>query len=411
MVLHDVSERVDTVVVGAGQAGLATSYFLTQRGIEHLVLERGLVGETWRSQRWDGFFLNTPNWSLQLPGGEYGGDEPDAFSSRDAMVSYVDGYARAIGAPVREGVTVSRLRPHDRGFELETTAGPLAARSVVVATGAFRQPTASPLRAPFPPGAFHLHTSEYRNPEQLPEGAVLIVGSGQSGCQIAEELLQAGRRVYLSVGRCPWFPRRLYGRDVTYWAIALGLADDRVESLPSPAARLACNPTVSGNDGGHDCNPRTLAAAGAVLLGRIERCEDGIAHTSPELAETLAAGDAFVEQLRTRAEEHIRSSGLDLPEDPPAEPPPRVPEPPRELDLRAAGIGTVLWANGFRPDLSWIDLPLADEQGWPRQQDGLTEYPGLAFVGLQWLRKRKSALLFGVGEDADHVVARLAEAR
>jgi putative flavoprotein involved in K+ transport len=406
-----MAERVDTVVIGAGQAGLATSYFLTQHGREHVVLERGRVGEAWRSARWDGFYLNTPNWSLRLPGGEYDGDEPDAFSSRDEMVSYMDGYARTIGAPVREGVAVSRLRGGDGGFALETSEGPLAAQSVVVATGAFQKPTASPLGAALPAGVVQLHTSEYRNPGQLPEGAVLVIGSGQSGCQIAEELLQAGRRVYLSVGRCPWFPRRLYGHDITHWAIALGLSDDRVESLPSPAARLACNPTVSGNDGGHDCNPRTLATGGAVLLGRVERCEHDVAYAATGIDESLAAGDAFAEQLRTRVEEHIRANGLDMPEEAPAEPPSAVPDPPRTLDLRAAGLGTVLWANGFRPDLSWIDLPLADEQGWPRQRDGLTEYPGLAFVGVQWLRKRKSALLFGVGEDAELVAEQLPDRR
>jgi putative flavoprotein involved in K+ transport len=213
--------------------------------------------------------------------------------------------------------------------------------------------------------------------------------------------------VYLSVGACPWFPRQLYGRDIAHWVIEVGLADDRVEDLPSPAARLGCNPTASGNDGGHDCNPRTLSAAGAVLAGRVLRCEDGTVYTGPGLAESLEAGDAFVARLRGLVDEHIRANGLDVPEEPASEPPAALPDPPLEIDLRGAGIRTVVWANGFRPDLSWIDLPLADDQGWPRQRDGLTEFPGLAFVGLHWLRKRKSALLLGVGEDAEVVVAGL----
>ena len=406
-----MSERIDTVVVGAGQAGLATSRHLTQLGVEHVVLERGRVGETWRSERWDGFYLNTPNWTLQLPGGEYTGDRPDDFMPLAGMIEYMDGYARAVGAPVRERVEAERLRPRDGGFTLETSSGSIDAERVVVATGAFQRPTLPPAGVGLPSEVFQLHTSRYRNPESLPEGAVLIVGSGQSGCQIGDELLAAGRRVYLAVGRCPWFPRRLRGRDIIHWALATGLMDDRVENLPSPAARLACNPAVSGNDGGHDCNARTLAANGAVLLGRLEGCAGPRIRCREDLHESLAAGDAFVAGLLARVDEHIRAEGVDAPEDPPAGPPAPLADPPAELDLRREGIGTVLWATGFRPDLSWIELPLADEQGWPRQTDGFTAHPGLAFVGLQWLRKRKSALLLGVAEDAELVASRLAAAR
>jgi putative flavoprotein involved in K+ transport len=403
-----VSERIDTVVIGGGQAGLATSACLTKRGVEHVVLERGQVGETWRSERWDGFYLNTPNWTMDLPGGAYDGDDPHAFSPLAGIVAYLEGYARSTGAPVRENVDATRLRQAGDGWTVETTDGELTARAVVVATGSFRHPTPSPVAAVLPDDVEQLHTSAYKRPEQLADGAVLVVGSGQSGCQISEELLQAGRRVYLSVGRCPWFPRALRGKDVVRWALDVGLMDDRVESLDSPAMRLLCNPTVSGNDGGHDCNPRTLAAAGATLLGRLEGCEHGTVRVGPGLGETLAAGDGFVGMLRKRVDEHVRAEGLDVPEDPPPEPAAPIPEPPAELDLRSEGIGTVLWANGFRPDLSWIDVPVADQQGWPRQQDGFTEYPGLAFVGVQWQRKRKSALLFGVGEDAEHVAATIA---
>ena len=402
-----MAERTDTVVIGAGQAGLATSHHLTRLGVEHVVLDRGRVGETWRSERWDGFSLNTPNWTLQLPGGEYAGDRPDDFTSLAGMIEYIESYAESIGAPLRERVEVERLRARDGGYALETSSGPIEAERVVVATGAFQRATTPSAGAGLPGDVLQLHTSRYRNPESLPDGAVLIVGSGQSGCQIGDELLDAGRRVYLAVGRCPWFPRRLRGHDVIHWAVAVGMMDDRVESLPSPAARLACNPAVSGNDGGHDCNPRTLAARGAVLLGRLEGCADGRVRCGTGLQGSLAAGDAFVAGLRERIDDHIRAEGLDEPEDAPAEPAP-VAEAPAELDLRREGIGTVLWATGFRPDLSWIDLPLADEHGWPRQTDGFTEHPGLVFVGLQWLRKRKSALLFGVAEDAELVASRLA---
>jgi putative flavoprotein involved in K+ transport len=403
-----VSERVDTVVIGAGQAGLATSSFLTQQGREHLVLERGRVGQTWRSERWDGFCLNTPNWTLALPGGEYDGAEPDAFTPRDGVVSYLEGYARAIEAPVREGVGVTSLESRDGRHVLETGDGMLEAANVVVASGAFQRPLRSPVADALPADVVQLHSAEYRNPEQLPEGAVLVVGSGQSGCQIAEELLRAGRRVYLSVGRCPWFPRRLRGRDVLHWGIELGLMDETVDKLPSPAARLACNPTLTGNDGGHDCNPHTLGRDGAVLLGRLEGCEHGKLLLGGGLAEALAAGDEFEATIRRRLNEHIAAHGLDAPEDPPAEPAPAPPDAPRELDLGAAAIRSVLWAGGFRPDFSWISPPLVDDMGWPLQHRGVAERPGLYFVGLHWLHKRKSALLFGVGEDAEHVVAQLA---
>jgi putative flavoprotein involved in K+ transport len=213
------------VVIGAGQAGLATSYHLTRLGVGHVVLERGRVAETWRSQRWDGFYLNTPNWTLQLPGHEYSGPEPDAFASLAAVIVHLEDYARKAGAPVREGVEVSRLRADGDEYVLETSDGPLRAESVVVAAGAFQRPTPTELTESAPPGLLQLHTSEYRNPEQLPEGGVLVVGAGQSGCQIADELNEAGRRTYLSVGRCPWFPRRYRGREILAWALDAGLLD------------------------------------------------------------------------------------------------------------------------------------------------------------------------------------------
>jgi putative flavoprotein involved in K+ transport len=399
-----VSERVETVVVGAGQAGLSTSVHLARQGREHTVLERGQVGETWRSQRWDGFYLNTPNWTLRLPEGEYDGDEPEAFLPRDEIVAYFEGYARKIDAPVREHVAVTAIRPRDGGWTLETTEGPLQAANVVVAAGSFPRPYVPPVAEAFPERVEQLRPDTYKRPEQLPDGAVLVVGSGQSGCQIAEELLQSGRRVHLVGGRCPWFPRRRHGQDIAHWATELGLLDEPVEKLPSPAARLACNPTASGNDGGHDLTPRTLESQGATLLGRIEAVEHERLVIAPGLNETLAFGDEFHAQLVARIDELAGGPDHDV-----APHEASTVDEPRELDLAAAGIGSVIWATGYRPDLSWIDVPLADELGWPRQTDGLTEFAGLAFVGVHWLRKRKSALLLGVGEDAELVVSALAE--
>ena len=401
-----MAERVDTVVVGAGQAGLSASYHLTARGREHVVLERGEVGDTWRTKRWDGFYLNTPNWAQRLPGHEYAGPAPDAFSSRAEVVSYLDDYAAAIPAPVRTGSRVTAVRPDDGAWRIETDAGELRAANVIVAAGAYQRPTSPQLVGTVPPDMLQLHTSEYRNPEQLAPGGVLIVGGGQSGCQIADELNQTGVPTFMAVGRCGWFPRRHRGRELVAWLIDTGLADDRFDSLPSPAARLACNPPVSGNDGGHDCHPRWLARRGTVLVGRLTGFGDGRAQVAPGLDEALAWSDEFAAAFKRRVDDHVRAAGLDVPEAEPDEDPVAIEERP-ELDLRAAGIGTILWANGYRPDLSWIDAPLADEQGWPLQQRGVTAFPGLYFVGVHWLHRRSSALFLGVGADAEHVVEHL----
>jgi putative flavoprotein involved in K+ transport len=400
-------ETVDTVVIGAGQAGLAASYHLSRIGREHVVLERGRVGERWRSERWDGFVLNTPNWAQRLPGFHYAGDEPDAFAPLAEVIAYLEGYAQSFGSPVREETEVSRVRRADGGFRVETNDGPFAARNVVVAAGAYQSPTASPLTTSLPTDVHQLHTSAYKRPDQLPDGAVLVVGSGQSGCQIAEELLAAGRRVFLSVGRCPWVPRRDRGRELVHWLIETGFADETVDTLPSPAARLTCNPPVSGNDGGHDCNPRWLAARGAVLLGRVTGIAGHTAQIGGGLAESLTFGEEFVSTFRRRVDEYVAAAGLDVPEREPDEDPAPLPE-IAELDLRREGITSVLWANGFRPDHSWIDDVGVDGQGWPVHERGVSPVPGLYFVGLHWLNKRKSSLSLGVGEDAEYVVSQLA---
>jgi putative flavoprotein involved in K+ transport len=398
-----MGERVETIVIGAGQAGLSASYFLSRGGRQHVVLERGRVGETWRSQRWDGFFLNTPNWALQLPGFPYRGSEPDEFAPLAEVISYLEDHATAIDAPVREGVEVTRIRRRDGHFLVETRDEALRADNVVIAAGAYQRPTRSPLARVVPDDIAQLHTSEYRRPEQLPEGAVLVVGSGQSGCQITEELLAAGRRVFLSVGRCPWFPRRYRGRELVHWLLETGLADETPDALPSLAARLTCNPPVSGNDGGHDCNPRWLARQGAILLGRIAGLEGGVVRIEPTLAESLANGDAFMTNFKRRVDDYVRSAGLDVSEPEPEAEHASVPH-IADLDLGAEGVTTMLWANGFRPDHHWIEGVETDEQGWPVHEQGVSAVPGLFFVGLHWLRKRKSALFLGVGEDAEHVV-------
>ena len=401
-----MSEHMDTLVVGGGQAGLSASYALTRHGVEHAVLERGRVGQTWRAERWDSFMLNTPNWAQQLPGYAYAGPDPDGFAPLAEVIDYLEGYAASFEAPVREGVEVTALRAGaGGGFELETSAGLLQAQTVIVATGAYQRPTPSPLRDAAPASVFQQHTAEYRSPDGLPDGAVLVVGSGQSGCQVAEDLVDAGRTVYLSVGACPWVPRSHRGRDLVHWMTETGLMDQTVDTLPSPGALLACNPAVSGTEGGHDCNPVTLAHRGVIPVGRLEGFDGNGARFADDLAANVAKGLEFEATMRERFEEQAAAAGAQGPNEPPPET--AAPDLPQVRELGFADLGAIVWATGFRPDYAWIDLPVLDASGRPVHRRGVSEVPGLGFVGLHWLHKRKSSLFLGVGEDAEHLVAQL----
>ena len=364
------------------------------------MLERGRVGQEWRQARWDSFVLNTPNWAQQLPGFAYGGSQPDAFAPLAEVIAYLEDYAASFAAPVREGVSVTALEAAPGGgYRLDTNTGPVDARAVIVATGAYQRPFRPPQSDAVPRTVFQLHTAEYRNPAALPEGAVLVVGSGQSGCQVAEDLLGAGRTVYLSVGACPWVPRTHRGRDLVHWMAETGLLDQTVDTLTAPNALLACNPAVSGTEGGHDCNPLTLMDRGAVPVGRLEGFRSGRALFAADLEANIAKALEFEAALRQRFDEHAGA-----PPEPPA-PAPKLPD-VRELDL--AEVGAIVWATGFRADYGWIELPVVDASGRLRHRRGLTDSPGLAFVGVHWLHKRKSSLFIGVGEDAEHVVSHLA---
>ena len=402
-------ESVETVVVGAGQAGLSVSHCLKRVGHEHVVLERGDVGETWRRERWDSFRLNTPARWLQLPGHEYRGDEPDAFLNREETVAYFESYAAATGGTIRTGVEVTSVRRQEDGrFRLETSSGAYTAANVVVASGSFRRPTTS-TEAETGAEPFQLHASAYRSPDQLPDGGVLVVGSGQSGCQIAAELNRSGRDVYLSVGRCPSVPLWYRGRSIYDWYVDSGVLDDTVDTLPSPAARLACNPTVASHDVPHLVGPRRLAREGVTLVGRLEALDGTHATFAGDVNLRLAEGDEAVAAFKQRFDDQAATCEESLPDDDAEPEEPRVVPEVADLDLRRAGVGTVLWANGWRPDYSWIELPIFDEYGWPRQTRGSAEVPGLYFVGLHWLHKRKSTLLVGVAEDAERVATTVAE--
>jgi putative flavoprotein involved in K+ transport len=374
------------------------------------VLERGRVGETWRG-RWDSFCLVTPNWSVQLPGHHYDGDDPDGFMPRDEIVRYLERYATGSGAPVREGVEVISLhRRPDGGFRLETSAGEIEARTVVLSTGAYQRPHRPAGAAGLPPELLQLDVADYRNPGELPPGRVLVVGSGQSGCQIAEELHQAGRDVILACGRAGWLPRRIGDDDVVWWLLNAGDLDDTVESLPDPSARLAANVQATGHDGGHDLHYRTLQAMGVTLAGHLIGAEDGHARFAPDLADSVAWGDNRHAQVMGGFRKLAARRGLpwtDLPAPDPIDT--RTPE-----RVRLAELGAVIFAGGFRPGYgSWVRCPGAfDELGFPVHEEGSsTVVPGLHFVGVHFLRKRKSSLLIGVGEDAAIVAERIAAER
>jgi putative flavoprotein involved in K+ transport len=389
----------DCVAIGAGQAGLSASYHLRRLGVDHVVLERGAVGETWRTARWDSFCLNTPNWCTRLPGLDPPG-EPDAFAPLEDVIATLTDYADRIRAPVRRG-EVTALRVNRGSFELTLEGDSLLARSVVVATGAFQRPTAHPAAAEVPAGIRHMHTVAYRNPGALPDGGVLVVGSGQSGCEIAQELLEAGRSVHLAVGRCGWAPRRYRGRELMRWMVDVGAMDETSEVLPTPKARFAGNVAVSGSRGGRDCNPLVLQAMGARLYGRFLGFDGGRAVFRADLDENLEFGATFERDWCRRFDDYASAGGLDLLEHP-TPLPGAVDAASTELALDREGVATVLWAGGFRPAFQWIGVPVFDELGFPRTRRGVTEVPGLTFVGLPWLYTRKSPLLLGVGDDAAH---------
>jgi len=402
-----MTDDVETVVIGGGQAGLSVSRELTAAGVPHVVLERGRVGQAWRG-RWDGFCLVTPNWSVQLPGHFYDGDDPDGFMPRDEIVRYLERYATAVDAPVREGVGVAQARPRPTGgFELDTSAGAVVARRLVLCTGAYQRPHRPAGAETLPQDLLQIDVEDYRNPEELPPGRVLVVGSGQSGCQIAEELREAGRKVFLACGRAGWLTRRIGDHDLAWWLVETGDLDDRADSLPDPRARLAGNLQASGRHGGHDLHYRTLRRMGVTLLGRFLGAEGRDARFAADLGESVAWGDQRHAKVMNGFRELAAKRGLRWPDTPPPEP--FDAEAPEHLDL--GDFGAVIFTSGFRPDYeSWVRCPGAfDELGFPNHDEGAsTVVPGLYFVGVHFLRKRKSSLLIGVGEDASIVASRIA---
>ena len=403
-------EHIETLVIGGGQAGLTMSHMLSKRGCPHLVLERGRIAERWRSERWDGLCFILPNWRVGLPDFPFPHTDPDGFTAGREIVDYIAAYADFIKAPVRCGVEVTALRARDgaSGFIAETTTGVIAAENVVCATGPFQCPIIPPVLAA-DESIFQVHARDYKNPKLLPAGAILVVGAGASGAQIAEELRRAGRKTYLSISRHWRGPRRYRSRDLAWWGSQFPGADQVVTEADIDTRGDA----HTGAHGGYTIDYRRSARQGMVLLGRAESARDGIMQFGPDLMAHLAEGDASYLAFLDRADALVASKGLVLPDDPDAriiDPgPPDLADAPRSLDLRAAGIGAVVWATGYRYDFGWITDVALSPLGVPLHDGGVGTQPGLYLLGLRNLHKRSSALLHGVGEDAARLAAHISK--
>jgi putative flavoprotein involved in K+ transport len=402
------------VVIGGGQAGLAMSHFLTGRGVDHVVLEKHDVGHEWRTRRWDSFCLVTPNWQCRLPGFPYAGSDPDGFMVRDDVVAYLQAYATSFAVPLHEGVEATRLRrrtePSGAGdFEIRTTAGTLTAEHVVLATGPYQVPRVPRAAERLPAHVVQLHSSRYRNPAQLPDGDVLVVGTGQSGCQIAEDLHLAGRRVHLATGSAPRVARRYRGRDVVAWLDLMGYYRKAIADFAdADAVRFRANHYVTGRGGGHDIDLRAFAREGMRLYGRLTDVRGGFASFAGDLRQNLDGADAVSESIKDSIDEFIATRGIAASAEPRHAPvwTPRDEAQGRRLDLEA-GVSAVIWCTGFGRDHRWIDLPVFDGRGYPAHDRGVTSCPGLYVLGLPWLHTWGSGRFCGVGDDAAHLADRI----
>ena len=401
-------ETVETLIIGGGQAGLAISEHLGKHGLPHLILERHRIAERWRSNRWDSLVANGPAWHDRFPGMHFEKVDPDGFARAEQIVAYLEAYARQIAAPIRCGINVTALHQktdHD-GFIADTSDGTIQARNVVIATGPFQRPLIPDL-VPAQTPLKQIHSESYRNPAQLPPGAVLVIGAGSSGVQIADELHRAGRTVYLAVGPHNRPPRRYRGRDYCWWLGVLGKWDVKTPRPGTEHITIA----VSGAYGGRTIDFRRLAHAGITLLGRAEHYADDVMRFAPDLAQNIARGDADYLSVLDEADAYAAQQGLDLPEEPEARridpDPPCMTDPILELNLAQAGIGTIVWATGYGFDFGWIKMDAFDHTGRPNHHDGVSTVPGLYFLGLPWLRNRSSSFIWGVWRDAAVLAAHI----
>jgi putative flavoprotein involved in K+ transport len=400
-------------IVGGGQAGLSISYCLRERNIDHIVFEKNQIGDSWRSKRWDSFCLVTPNWQCQLPGFQYPGSDPHGFMQKDEIVQYIEAYARSFAPPIQEGVEVTSLRKLEAQgvFELTTSMGVFTSDQVVVATGSYHLPKIPPIAERLPERILQLHSSKYRNPQALPDGAVLVVGTGQSGCQIAEDLHLAGKQVHLCVGGAPRSPRRYRGKDVVDWLDQMGYYDLSIDEHPQKEkVRAKANHYVTGRDGGREIDLRQFALEGMQLHGRLKHISSTALEFFPDLKQNLDQADAVAESIKKSIDEFITKNQIDAPTEAAYRP---VWEPEAELltlDYEQANIHTVIWCTGYQSDFRWVEVPVFDGKGYPGHERGVTNIWGLYFLGLPWLYTWGSGRFSGVARDAaylaDYITAR-----
>lgn len=403
------AKSVDTVVVGAGQAGIAMSEHLRNHSIEHVILEKSRIAEAWRTARWDALVANGPAWHDRFPGMKFKDHGPGAFVPKDAVVEYMEDYAQQINAPIKCGVEVKRVTKNEggSGFHVDTTDGSYLANHIVAATGPFQNPVI-PRVIPAETDLLQIHSASYRNPDQLPDGAVMVVGAGSSGSQIAEELMEAGRKVFLSVGAHDRPPRTYRGRDFVWW---LGVLCKWDMVTPGPGTEHVTI-AVSGARGGKTVDFRRFAMSGMTLVGMTTDYIDGTLHFADDLQRNIAAGDANHLSLLDEADAYIERNGLDFPEDPDARKiwpePDCLTDPIRKLDLRQHGVGTVIWATGYSTDYGWLDVDALDENGRPAHLRGISTEAGVYFLGLPWQSRRGSSFIWGVWHDAKFIADQIA---
>jgi putative flavoprotein involved in K+ transport len=409
-----MAESVETVIIGAGHAGLSTSYFLKQQGREHIILDKASQpGDAWRNQRWDSFTFVTPNWSFQMPGGEYDGQDPDGFMTREEIVSQFDRYAEKYQLPIAYHTCVTSIQPRDgKGFLIQTQEQEYHARNVVAANGWFGIGNTPPIAVKIPPSILQLHSSSYRNPQSLPPGTVLVAGSGQSGAQIAEELYQSGRKVYLATGVSPHAPRSYRGKDLFYWVVISGFADRSYEQMQLSGRKFVA-PLFSGKDGGHALNLHKFYREGVILLGHARDYVDGKLLFAPDMKNNLEKADSAQKLMLKFIDDYIQRAGVDAPrEDLPSQTDGYQAPDITELDLQAEGINTIIWASGYQYDSSIFRMPVLNQFGFPDAPlgDSLT-YPGLFFVGFPFLPTLKSGFVVGVTQCAKYVSDKISETR
>lgn len=406
-----MTTQYSVIIVGGGQAGLAMSYLLKQRGIDHLIFEKYFLGHAWQNQRWDSFCLVTPNWQCQLPGYPYSGDDPDGFMTKAEVVQYLENYARSFAPPLQEGVTVSRLCANEEGFMIETSEGNYTAAQVVIATGGYHTPKIPRLAERIPKDIQQLHSVHYKNPQSLPD-QVLVVGTGQSGCQIAEDLHLAGKSVHLATGSAPRAPRRYRGKDVVEWLDLMGYYDLPIDEHPQKeTVRHKTNHYLTGRDGGRDIDLRKFALEGMHLYGRLADITEGKIRFQDNLKENLDGADAAAERIKKNIDQYIAENQIEAPVEAPYQPVWQPTSCPLTLDSNQ--LEAVIWCTGFDANFDWVELPVFDGKSEPKHDRGVTPVKGLYFLGLPWLYTWGSGRFSGVGRDAaylaDYIVAKKAQ--